>query len=151
MIIIRQATIEDVPAVAYLFDQYRQFYHQKHDLESAREFLSQRIKLKESVILVALIEGELAGFTQLYPIFSSVSMKKAWLLNDLFVEAKQRGKGVATNLLEGAKQVGRDSHAKWLLLQTGQDNLIAHTVYEKNGWVLETDKFYRFDIPAEHR
>jgi len=42
--------------------------------------------------------------------------------------------------------LGRNTEAKWLLLQTGADNKTAQSVYEKNGWVRENDWFYQFDL-----
>ncbi|WP_052323945.1 GNAT family N-acetyltransferase [Flavihumibacter sp. ZG627] len=149
MITIRQATIDDIPTVAYLFDKYRQWYKQAADLEGAIDFLQSRTENGESVILVAMEEGEQIGFTQLYPIFSSVSLSKAWLLNDLFVIESQRGKGVATKLLEAAKNVGINTESKWLMLQTSDWNSEAQALYEKNGWVRESDYFYRFDLPQK--
>lgn len=146
MITIRQATQEDLPTLSYLFDQYRQHYHQQHDLQGARDFLQERMEREESVIFVAVSEGELIGFTQLYPIFSSVSIRRTWLLNDLFVAADQRGKGAGTLLLEAAKKMATDTGAKWMLLQTTEDNSGAQALYERNGWVREADRFYRFDI-----
>ncbi|KIC90988.1 hypothetical protein HY58_08165 [Flavihumibacter sp. ZG627] len=146
---IRQATIDDIPTVAYLFDKYRQWYKQAADLEGAIDFLQSRTENGESVILVAMEEGEQIGFTQLYPIFSSVSLSKAWLLNDLFVIESQRGKGVATKLLEAAKNVGINTESKWLMLQTSDWNSEAQALYEKNGWVRESDYFYRFDLPQK--
>ena len=35
---------------------------------------------------------------------------------------------------------------EWLILQTAADNFTAQKLYEKNGWVRETDFFYRKDI-----
>ncbi|WP_332734274.1 GNAT family N-acetyltransferase [Flavihumibacter sp.] len=149
MITIRQATIDDIPTVAHLFDKYRQWYKQEANLEGAIDFLQSRTENGESVILVAMEEGEQIGFTQLYPIFSSVSMSKAWLLNDLFVIESQRGKGVATKLLEAAKNVGINTESKWLMLQTSDWNSEAQALYENNGWVRESDFFYRFDLPQK--
>ena len=146
MIIIRQASPEDLSSLSYLFDQYRQHYHQQQDLQGARDFLQERMERGESVILVAVSEGELIGFTQLYPIFSSVSIRRTWLLNDLYVAAAQRGKGAGTLLLEAAKKMATDTGAKWMLLQTTEDNSGAQALYERNGWVREADRFYRFDI-----
>ena len=146
MITIRTASITDLAAVAYLFDQYRQFYKQSEDIDGATVFLQERMEKNETVILLALEDGEVVGFTQLFPIFSSVSMRKAWLLNDLFVQEDQRGKGIGTKLLDAAKQLGRNTEAKWLLLQTGADNKTAQAVYEKNGWVREKDWFYQFSL-----
>ncbi len=66
--------------IAPLFDGYRQFYGQKTDLKAAHDFLEERLKKGESVIFFIKINGEAAGFTQLFPIFSSVSMERSWLL-----------------------------------------------------------------------
>lgn len=146
MITVRQATTEDIPSIAYLFNQYRMFYKQEDDKEGAATFLLERTENRESVILVAMEAGEFIGFTQLYPIFSSVSMRKAWLLNDLFVLETHRGKGVATALLAAARQLAVNTEAKWLLLQTNPWNKEAQALYEKEGWVRESDIFYRYDI-----
>ncbi|GAO42253.1 GNAT family N-acetyltransferase [Flavihumibacter petaseus] len=146
MITIRLAEVEDAPAAAYLFDQYRQFYYQKSNLQGATDFLTDRLKAKESALLIAVEEGELKGFCQLYPIFSSVSMRRAWLLNDLFVAEASRGKGIASRLLDAAVSMATDQGAGWLLLQTAPDNIPAQALYEKKGWLKENDLFYRFDI-----
>jgi GNAT superfamily N-acetyltransferase len=143
---IRRAKKKDIEDLSILFDKYRIFYKQRSDVEKARSFLKKRMKRKESVLFVAEERDELIGFTQLFPIFSSVSMKRTWLLNDLFVNEKSRGIGAATKLLDAAKEFGAETNSKWLLLQTAADNFTAQKVYEKNGWVKETDFFYRRDI-----
>ena len=144
--IIRRVKKKDVEKLSVLFDKYRVFYKQSSDIDNAKSFLKKRMKRKESVIFVAEERKELIGFTQLFPIFSSVSMKRTWLLNDLYVNEKARGIGAATKLLEAAKQFGIETGSKWLLLQTAADNFTAQKMYEKNGWVKETDFFYRKDI-----
>jgi GNAT superfamily N-acetyltransferase len=143
---IRRAKKKDIEDLSILFDKYRIFYKQRSDVEKARSFLKKRMKRKESVIFVAEERDELIGFTQLFPIFSSVSMKRTWLLNDLYVNEKSRGIGAATKLLDAAKEFGAETNSKWLLLQTAAENFTAQKVYEKNGWVKETDLFYRRDI-----
>lgn len=144
--IIRRAKKKDIGSLSILFDKYRIFYKQQSDVNNARAFLKKRMKRKESVIFVAEERDELIGFTQLFPIFSSVSMKRTWLLNDLYVNEKSRGIGAATKLLDAAKDFGAKTKSKWLLLQTAADNFTAQKVYEKNGWVRESDFFYRKDI-----
>src|SRR5687768_17229213 len=141
-VLIRKATIEDVDAVADLFDAYRMWYHQASDIDRAKQFLTDRFRNAESVVFVAEESGKLIGFTQLYPIFSSVSMMRTWLLNDLFVAEDHRGKGIASNLLNAAKQHGCETGSKWLMLQTSCDNHAAQALYEKTGWRKETDHFY---------
>ncbi len=144
--IIRRAKRKDLDQLAYLFNRYRSFYKQDNDLKKARSFLGKRMKRDESVILVAEENGRLVGFTQLFPIFTSVGLQRSWLLNDLYVEEGARNSGVGTGLLEEAKEFCRSKKAKWVMLQTASDNLPAQRVYEKNGWKKEADLFYRFDL-----
>jgi ribosomal protein S18 acetylase RimI-like enzyme len=143
---IRKVTRDDVALVAILFDAYRVFYEQTSDLQAAFNFLEQRISKNESVVYVATIKGEAVGFIQLYPIFSSVSLKPAWLLNDLFVAENSRKQGVAESLLQQAKQFGIETNAAYMLLQTASDNYKAQSVYEKNGWVKANDFFYEYSF-----
>lgn len=144
--IIRKATLQDIGGITELFDAYRVWYHQVSDKEKARNFLTERLRNGQSVIFVAEENGRLIGFTQLYPIFSSVSMTNAWLLNDLFVAEEARGRGIASNLLQAARQHGCETGSRWLMLQTACDNLPAQALYEKAGWRKETDHFYMLDL-----
>ena len=144
--IVRKAKKKDLERLSILFDKYRIFYKRKGDVATAKQFLKKRMKRKESVIFVAEERDELIGFTQLFPIFSSTNMMRTWLLNDLYVNEKSRGVGAATALLNAAKQFGKETNSKWLLLQTAADNFTAQKVYEKNGWTKETDIFYRADL-----
>lgn len=143
---IKRAALEDAAVIAPLFDAYRIFYKQASDTSAAEKFLTDRIRLDESVVYFAELDGHAVGFCQLYPVFSSVSLKRAWLLNDLFVDEQARGKGVAAALLQAAKAFGWNTSAKWLLLQTGAANKTAQSVYEKNGWQKVTDYFYEMPL-----
>jgi len=143
---IRKASVEDAAIVALLFDSYRSFYKQAPDVDAAFNFIKERLQQNESVIFIAFIKDNAVGFIQLYPIFTSVGMKRAWLLNDLYIHVSSRGKGVATALLDAAKEFAKNTGSKWLMLQTASDNYTAQALYKKNGWKKETDVFYRFDL-----
>jgi GNAT superfamily N-acetyltransferase len=140
-VIIRKATIQDIDTISVLFDNYRIFYKQVSDIASAKIFISERINNKESIIFVAEENKQVVGFTQLYPIFSSVSLSRTWLLNDLFVSEGSRGKGYADALLLAAQKHGAETNSKWLMLQTAIDNHAAQKVYERNGWKKDEDTF----------
>ena len=132
--------------LAPLFDGYRQFYGQRPDLAAARAFLGERIERDESVIYIAYAdEGEAAGFTQLYPSFSSVSLKRLWILNDLFVRSAVRRGGVGRALLERARQHALETGAKGLILNTAVTNKPAQTLYESCGWHPE-DEFLQYNL-----
>ncbi|MCW8806846.1 MAG: GNAT family N-acetyltransferase [Rhodanobacter sp.] len=132
---IRQATIHDLDTLAVLFDGYRQFYAQPADLPRAREFLAERFRHQESLILLARDgQAQGLGFTQLYPLFSSVRAVRTWLLNDLFVAPSARRQGVAAALLGTAAEHARALGAASLSLSTARDNLPAQALYESLGW-----------------
>ena len=139
---VRKFQQRDLPQVAELFDAYRQFYAESPDLKLAQQYLSDRIKNNESVILVAENAGlGLVGFCQLYPTFCSVAAQPIYVLYDLFVAPAARGKSVATLLLDGAVQVGRENGKARLDLSTAKTNLTAQSVYEAHGWIRDNDFF----------
>ena len=132
---IRQATILDLDTLAPLFDGYRQFYGRPADQARAHDFLAERFRHHESLILLARDEdGEGLGFTQLYPLFSSVRTVRTWLLNDLFVVPAARRQGVAAGLLTAAAEHARALGAASLSLSTALDNAPAQALYESLGW-----------------
>jgi hypothetical protein len=73
---VLSASIEHLERLSVLFNQYRIFYNQASDLEAAKKFLQERFQNKDSIVFAANDNGEMIGFTQLYPSFSSVSMKR---------------------------------------------------------------------------
>ena len=132
---IRQATIHDLDVLVPLFDGYRQFYEQGSDLALARRFLTERFAHHESVILLACDPQQRGlGFTQLYPLFSSVRAVRTYLLNDLFVATDARRHGVAKSLMLAAADHAHALGAANLSLTTALDNTPAQALYESLGW-----------------
>lgn len=138
--VVRQATPDDREIVAQLFDQYRQFYRRASDLAAARAFIGSRLQNGDSIIFVVQAEpgGAVVGFTQLYPLFASLAIGRAFVLNDLFVSPVARGLGLGRHLLDRAARYGREAGAKYLELSTETTNAAAQRLYEKIGWVRET-------------
>ena len=133
-----QATELHTNEVAVLFDAYRMYYDQAPDFKGALDFITQRIAQKDSVIFVALLDAEIIGFTQLYPIFTSLGMKRGWLLNDLYVLEEHRGMGAGKALLDKAAAYGKSTNAAWLMLQTYIANTRAQKLYKKEGFKNDT-------------
>jgi GNAT superfamily N-acetyltransferase len=134
---IRRADIHDLGLITPLFDLYRQFYEQASDLVSAKSFLQQRIRQNESVIFLAFDGADAVGFTLLYPGFSSVSMARTFLLNDLYVVSSHRRHGVGSLLLAAAVAHAKAEQAVRLSLTTNAANATAQSVYEAQGWARE--------------
>ncbi|WP_298709807.1 GNAT family N-acetyltransferase [Chitinophaga sp.] len=141
---IIKATPERLDELAGLFDAYRQHYEQTPDVPAAYEFLSERLAQNDSVIFLAEDEGRILGFTQLYPVFSSIGMKRAWILNDLFVTPDARQQGAARALLARAKELGLDTGSRYLMLQTHFTNKKARALYESTGWKLDEEFGYYY-------
>lgn len=138
---IVQATIVNLEDLAPLFNGYRVFYKQPSDIEKATAFLKERFLKKDSVIFMAFEGTSALGFTQLYPSFSSVSMQRTYILNDLFVASEARGKGVGEAIMNKAKAFAISENAKGLTLETDVTNP-AQKLYERLGWTKDTEVFH---------
>ncbi|GAB3008282.1 GNAT family N-acetyltransferase [Niabella terrae] len=138
--------------VTKLFDQYRVFYKQPSDLILARSFLRERLDHNQSVLFLCQESDtrEPLGFTQLYPVFSSMRVSKNWILNDLYVVSEQRGKGIGRRLIGTALDFARQDGASWVQLSTATDNVTAQGLYEAVGFKrLQPDPaFYDYRIPV---
>ena len=141
----RLANGGDLDAVARLFDGYRQFYGKTSNVEGAEAFLGARIAASDSTIIVAEQAGDVVGFTQLYPSFTSVGMARIFILNDVFVASESRGTGAGRALLDAAAHYAREAGAVRLTLTTQVTNARAQSVYEANGWVRD-DQFYTYNL-----
>lgn len=130
---VERVTLEMVEQVVPLFDGYRQFYGQQEDKQAAQQFLEERISKEESIIFIALVDGEAAGFVQLYPIFSSVSLKRAYILNDLYVDPQFRQQGAGKRLMEKSFAYCEENNTRFVALETAKDNIQAQKLYEQMG------------------
>ncbi len=148
---VREATILDLDILVPLFDAYRRFYRKPGDLELGRRFLRDRLENGQSVIFLALMpDGAAAGFTQLYPSFSSASAAKIFILNDLFVEPGFRRMGAGAALLAAARAFGESAGAVRLTLSTEVTNESAQALYESCGWSRQTD-FHVYNLSLANR
>lgn len=137
---IRRATLDDLDAVAPLFDAYRRFYEQPGDVALASAYLHARLERGESVILVATSDAAPVGFCQLYPTWCSVAAAPILVLYDLFVDDDARRGGVGRALMLAAQDFGREAGAARLDLSTARSNARAQALYESLGW--QRDEVY---------
>ncbi len=149
MILIQQASLEDIDTVETLFSGYLEFYGREHSSAAIRHFFSERIANKESIIFIATSNAKAVGFAQLYPAFASLSLQPSWILNDLFVSPEFRGSGVANALMAAARQLAVDTHACEIFLQTARSNHKAQALYGKLKYQRD-DEFlvYTLSIPG---
>ncbi|MRX73025.1 GNAT family N-acetyltransferase [Bacillus lacus] len=139
---IKRAGLDDLDAVAQLFDEYRVFYNKESDVKAAKAFITDRIANNESVIFLAHEGDTPIGFVQLYPIFTSIGMQCKWLLNDLFVNSKHRRTGAGKALMNAAKEHAIFTEAAGLQLETAMDNTRAQALYESLGYKKEKETYF---------
>lgn len=135
---IKRINTGDKDFVVGLFDKYRIFYKQPSNMALAESFIKERLDNNESIIFVAFQKtgGKIipAGFTQLYPMYSSVQAIKNWILNDLYVDSDYRKQGIGEKLIKAAITFAKKDHAKFIQLETATDNYTAQSLYEAIGF-----------------
>lgn len=131
---VRPATVSDLDALTGLLNGYRVFYQQTSDEAACRAFLQKRFDLGDSHLLVHDAGSGPEGFVQLYPLLSTVSLASRWLLNDLFVTPKARGRGIGRALMQAAADVARAHGVPSLMLRTQTHNHAAKALYASLGW-----------------
>jgi GNAT superfamily N-acetyltransferase len=150
MVTVHQAVLSDVEELAVLFNQYREFQGQVSDLPAARDFLQARFNHGESVVFVARLVNAPVGFAQIYPSYSSVSLARVFVLNDLFVQESGRRKGVATKLLAAVESYAWSLGAARVTLNVARDNEHGQALYEALGWSRDQQFHMYHRYPGVH-
>jgi GNAT superfamily N-acetyltransferase len=134
----------DLDALVPLFDAYRVFYKQPSDPALARGYLARRLGAGEYIGFLARdASGKAIGFALMSQTFSSVGLKRIWLLNDLFVDPAARKSGAGAALMTAVEDFARATGAGRLDLFTARTNTTAQGVYKRAGWTEDTD-YLRF-------
>ncbi|HHF2973665.1 TPA: N-acetyltransferase family protein [Vibrio diabolicus] len=142
----REARIEDLEQLSKLFHSYRQLSVSIDSTATESEssdWIASRLNDGSGVFLLAIAKEQVIGFVTLYQGFSSVSLKKYWVLNDLYVSTNARGTGLGRALMEFAETYAKSTHAKGIELETSLDNVVAQSLYEDLGY-LENTKYKQY-------
>ncbi|MBP2000682.1 ribosomal protein S18 acetylase RimI-like enzyme [Paenibacillus shirakamiensis] len=137
---VRQAAIQDVENLSEVFDFYRIFYEQSSDVIGAKAFLQERMDRQESTIIIVIEEStnRIVGFAQLYPVFTSIGMKRSLILNDLYIVNEHRRQGLAGRLLDAVYACGVELGVQGIELSTACTNYEAQSLYKQHGYVKDT-------------
>ncbi|OKK18481.1 acetyltransferase [Streptomyces sp. CB00455] len=141
---VRTAGEADLDAAAALFRGYLDFYEVTvGDPDRPRAFLAERIANDESLVLLAEVPGAgTVGFAQVYRTFSSLALRPAWILGDLFVDPAGRRTGAGRALLREVLRRAREAGVAGVQLETAYDNTVAQGLYEAEGFVREGFHLY---------
>lgn len=120
-----------------------QRYYEASDIDEARnrDFFRRFLAPSEvGMLLAAREDGRLVGYACLYWHFTSVDARETVLMNDLFADADERGRGIGRALIEASAEVARERGADHLHWATAPDNHTAQRLYdsmtsERSEWV----------------
>ena len=133
---VAAVVVGDLDALVQLFAVYLQFSQVLRSAPESHPFLLERLQRGDAQLFIARDEHGMAqGFTQLYPLQSSLALAPAWLLSDLFVLPSARRQGVGEALMNAARGHAEAHGACGLQLETAKTNLAGQALYERLGYV----------------
>lgn len=134
--IIRQATEEDIHQIVPLMLEYIvDFYKQPNPGE---EKVGQLVKHlldhpDHGMQFVADDGKRIIGFATLYFTFSTLQVKRAAILNDLYVHPSGRGQKAGESLFRHCLNYIHDNSFAGMQWETAKDNYVAQSLYNKMG------------------
>jgi ribosomal protein S18 acetylase RimI-like enzyme len=145
---IRTAEEKDIPQLyelmlGYIVDFYQKPKPNEVDLKKLIQHLISHPDT--GVQFVAEKEGKLLGFATLYFTFSTLQVKRAAILNDLFVTTEARGHKAGERLFEACLAYIRENDFANMTWETAKDNLIAQGLYNKMGGKLSEWLVYEIE------
>ncbi|MFI5984414.1 GNAT family N-acetyltransferase [Streptomyces sp. NPDC051555] len=151
-VVVREAGDGDIEVAAGLFRGYLDFYRvEVEDPRAPREFLAERIGKGESLVLLADVDAAAGGvvtvgLAQVYRTFSSLALRPAWVLSDLYVAPDGRRTGAGRALLREVLRRAREAGVSGVQLETAYDNHVAQGLYEAEGFVRDEFHVYVHDL-----
>jgi GNAT superfamily N-acetyltransferase len=134
--VIAAVTEADLPELLLLMRGYCDFYEvdpSDEDLLAMSRALIDDPE-REGVQLIARDDdGRATGFATIFWTWSTLSASRIGVMNDLFVDDRSRGTGVAEALIEACAERCRERGATSLDWTTARDNHRAQRLYERVG------------------
>jgi len=133
---VREATVDDAPAIARLLHDFNTEYEEQTPPVPELTRHAERM-LREGEMTV-LLAGEGPDGLALLRFRPSVwTEKQEAYLQELYVVPDLRGLGIGQALMEAVLSTCRDRDAAWIELNTGESDAAARSLYEKLGFTNE--------------
>lgn len=147
-LVIRPAIKEDINELYELMIQYIvDFYKKAKPAEESLKGLIQNLleNPNSGIQFVAEKDGRLLGFATLYFTFSTLQVKRAAILNDLFILSDARGQKLGEQLFQACLSYIRSNDFAYMTWETAKDNLVAQSLYNKMGGQLSEWLVYEIE------
>jgi GNAT superfamily N-acetyltransferase len=133
---VRKAEEKDIPSLCvlmkkYIVDFYKREIPEEGDLKAHIQFLLN--SPASGLQFVAEVDQKIVGFATLYFTFSTLRLKRAAILNDLFVLPEVRGLKLGERLFKECIHYVRENGLADMTWETTEDNKVAQRLYDKLG------------------
>jgi GNAT superfamily N-acetyltransferase len=107
---IEPATPNDVPTIRTLIRELAEFERLEHEANATDELLHQALfgPRPAAEVVIARVEGEVAGFALFFHNFSTFVGKRGLYLEDLYVRPRFRRMGCGAALLKHLAKIARE-------------------------------------------
>jgi glycosidase/ribosomal protein S18 acetylase RimI-like enzyme len=140
---IRSANGGDIHGITHLFVDYQRLFGETNPIfDNIEAFLRDKMGSAGYTLFFAEKDGKTVGFAGLYPVYSSVTLRQQWLLNDLFVAENYRRQGIGTALVNELK-AHFSGNSQGIILVASSSDTAAKAFYEANGFSSEGNQFFR--------
>lgn len=132
---VKSAVEKDIPGVINLLREFAEFENLSHEFSISEESLREAVFGENAFVylLVGSRENDLIAFALLYPKFASFRGERSLYLEDLYVKANGRGKGVGLAMLKYAAKFAQSKGFQRLDWQALKWNIPAIDFYNKIG------------------
>jgi ribosomal protein S18 acetylase RimI-like enzyme len=129
IIVISIATVEDAPVIAKLNLLF-------NEVDESPQAIAARMSDPACVetVILAKVTDEAIGFALVRVVPSVLYTAPHAELTELYVIDEYRQRGIASDLIAFAEKVAVQKGARSILVQTGEDNVPALTLYKKHGY-----------------
>ena len=142
---IRLARTDEIEEMLPLIRAYCEFYETEPNDAGLREMFETLITDPEQgAVFIARDDGDAVGFATVDWKWSSLKAAQVGYLEDLFVDPKARGRGIADALIEICAQRCRERGLPTMQWLTAPDNHRAQQVYNRTA--AEFDTYLEYDL-----
>jgi RimJ/RimL family protein N-acetyltransferase len=140
---VRAATAADEEPLAVLDRAAWTTFSSPGPLDEGEPFFNERNP--RDGVLVAVVEGEVAGYVRIQPATRFRSSDHVLAVNGVAVDPARQGQGIGRALIDAAIEEARRRGARRLTLRVFSPNERARRLYESAGFVVEgvlRDEFF---------
>ncbi len=138
---LTESSEEAIRDINLLLPQLRQDVHEH---KGSLADLQRIVEDKDVALVVAYDEGHIVGMATLYMI--TKFGKRTGFVEDVVVDASQRGKGLGKKILQHLIDFARAERVKTLHLTSRPDRIEGNKLYQKLGFEIKETNPYRLKL-----